>query len=134
MRQMSFSSKKERKDDLLLPLTGINQRLTADHVFAKRAAGATATARISAGKAAKLDDLEQYCSFGVRDEYSGLGIMNPNSSKNQNINYEALKRFIGPKGKRLPNIIVKSDATKIPGKKNYNSPKVTPTYLEVIPK
>ena len=100
MRQMSFSVKKDRKDDMLLPLTEINQRLTADTVFARRAADPAA--KRDAGKAPKLDDLiEEYCSLGIRDEQSGLGIMNPNTSRSQEVNYRSLKNFVGPKGKRL---------------------------------
>ena len=74
MRQQSFSKSKDKKDDGLKPLTRINQRLTADHVFAKK----SATRRFSA-KSSEVDEIEEYCSLGVRDEYSGFGVMTPNS-------------------------------------------------------
>ena len=105
MRQQSFSSKKERKDDGLPALTAINQQLSADHIVAQRS-------RESAPKrGSPVEGIEDFVAFAVRDAYSGVGLCNPRSTKSQQTVWLDLKNFTGPAiAKKSPNIIVKSDA------------------------
>ena len=77
MRQQSFSSKKERKDDGLPALTAINQQLSADTIVAQRS-------RESAPKrGSPVEGIEDFVAFTVRDAYSGVGLCNPRSTKSQ---------------------------------------------------
>ena len=90
--------KKERTDDELPPLTGKLQRLSADHMYMQRSSDGGET---------------EHVGFGVRDEYSGMGLMTPRNKRSKDSNYRDLKFYTGPYLQRTRrDILVKSDAAQ----------------------
>ena len=52
--------------------------------------------------------IDDYVSFTIRDEYSGMGAACPSSTKSADQNYKDLKKFVGNYGETAPNILVKA--------------------------
>ena len=105
MRQQTYSRGKERKDTGLKPLTGINQRLSADMIIVQR----SATDAPKGGPA--ITGIEEPVAFGILDQHSGCGISNPRRTRSQHRNDNDLKAFVGPAvHKETHWIIVKSDS------------------------
>ena len=100
MRQQKFARTSEPSDDGLAAFCNPLERLGADTIIV--AIRANDTTRISQSNACVINT--------VRDQFSGMALAWPSSTKSSDAYYENLKSFAGVIGGRSPHILVKSDA------------------------
>ena len=98
MRQRRFARGSEPEDDGLNAFDGPLQRLGAD------------TMVITNDDPSKVSQSMNMVIHTIRDQYSGMAVAIPSSSKSYEVFYKAFKHFGGLVGERSPDVLVKSDA------------------------
>ena len=97
MRQQSFARSKGREDDQLPAFTEPNKRLSADTII------------ISITDKSRASQSGKTVIHTIRDEYSGMALALPSSTKTHENFYQNFKFFAGLIGTRAPDVLVKSD-------------------------
>ena len=95
MKQKSVNRLKEREDDQLPAVKAPLERLSADSMIVQKS---------------REGKHENYVSFTIRDEFSGVGIGCPRVTRSKDSNYNDLKHFVGKSSVERPQLLVKSDA------------------------
>ena len=107
LRQSRFHRSTPASDDQLQAITEPGRCLSADTIIITRASDPGDPRASVAGET---------IAFSVRDRFSGMGLVFPQTSRRMNSNYHALKFYQGPSGRYRPDIVVKSDcAAEITG-------------------
>ena len=100
LKQSRMHRKTPAADDELPATTDTGQKLSADHIIVARDANPDDPKAAFTG--------ETY-AFSVRDRFSGMALVFPQTKKNKEETYKALKFFQGLSGRFRPDIMVKSD-------------------------